>query len=396
MRRSTLAILLGLTVVLALLGAYLVLDRVRETSADLSGRPMLPSLKTVLNDVSEIDVGGAEGGFTLKRQAGDHWVMPERSLYPVDFGKVQRLLIALAELKAIEPKTKHPERHHFLEVEDIAAGAKGLRLTVKTGDTVVADLIVGKPVDVMGADRVPRFYVRMAGDPQAWEGEADLKLERDPASWLNQDLLVISPERFRAAAVTIGEQNARISRDKPEASFALDGMTDKETLKSARAGALAVAATYLTLQDVRPAADAAKGKPMAKVVFETFDGIVITLDMVTIDGQGWTTIGAAFDPAIAEAGKAVQGPPGPDGASQFKDAEAAKAEAGAIAARTKGWLYRLDGTRVIDLTPTRADLVDAKPDGAAPAPAMPPGMPAMPGMPGMPMPDIPPAPSGNP
>lgn len=385
MRRSTLAALLGLTIVLGLIGAWLVIDRVQTTAADLSGRALLPDLKAGLNTVSTVTLTGAEGSFTLKRQTGDRWTMPERGDYPVDFGKVQRLLLALAEMKAIEPKTARPDRYPFLDVQDVGPGTRSLRLTVRNdGGEPLADIIIGKPSDVMGAAKLPRQFVRLAGEAGSWEAEADLRLERAPAAWLDRELLVIAPDRFRAASVTRDGQTVRISRAKPGEAFTLDGL-DAATSnpKTGRIGALAVAATYLTLEDVQKAG--ATGKALGTVRYETFDGLVVTLDLVTLDGQGWTGITAAFDPLLAEAGKIDNPPQGPDGQPLFKDAEAVKAEVGALTARTAGWLYRLDGTRVIDLTPEAKDLSEPKPaPGATPAPAAPAMPPGFPG--GMPFP----------
>lgn len=371
MRRSTLAILLGLTLFLAAVGAWLVADRIAQTSADLSGQLMLPGLKARLNDVTEVDIAGAEGRFTLKRVGADHWVMAEKGDYPADFGKVQRLLLALADLRAIEPKTARPDRFHFIDVEDIGPGTRGLQLTVKGPDgTAFGDMIFGKPSSVMGAAKVPRFFVRPAGQNQSWEAEADVRLERDAAQWLERDLVVIAPDRFRAASVTIDGATARIGRAKPgDTSFTLDGLdANAEQVKPARVNALSVAASYLALEDVQPADKAPAGAPLGHVVFETFDGVVITLDLVSIDGQGWARIDAAFDAAIAGEGRLLDPVQDAGGQPVVRPAEDARAEAGAIAARTKGWLYRLDGTRVIDLTPKRADLAEAKPAAAPETP----------------------------
>lgn len=379
MRRSSLAILLGLTIVLSLVGAWLVIDRVRETRADLSGQLMLPDLKPQLNGIASVTFTGAEGTFTLQRQEGDKWVMPERGGYRVDFAKVQRLLLALADLRAIEPKTARPDRYRFLDVEDVATGTRGLRLTVRDGaNDAMADLILGRPDSVMGAAKVPRFFLRFAGEEQAWLGEADLRVERDPAQWLDRELTVIPPERIRAAAVVHGEANFRIAREAPDAPFSLvDRATDTEDLKTQRINALAVAPTYLVFEDVRPAdkMDVTDKGPI-EIVYETFDGLVVTFRVITVDGQGWATIDAAFEDSIAAEGAKLTPPPAPDGGSLFKPAEAVKAEAADLAAKTRGWAYRIDGTRVIDLTPTRADLVQPRTP-----PAIPPALPPLPELP---------------
>ncbi|MCF4165780.1 DUF4340 domain-containing protein [Zavarzinia compransoris] len=359
MRRSTLVFLLGLTIVLGLTGAWLVAERIRVTSADLSGRPLMPDLKGALNDVATVAIEGAEGRFTLKRVDGERWVMPERGDYPADFGKIRRLLVGLSDMVAIEPKTARPDRYHFLDVEDVGPGTKGLRVTAAdSSGTAIADIILGRPVDTLGASRLPRYFVRLAGQDASWEAEADIRPERGAAAWLDRELLVVAPERFATVAVTRNGETATIARETPTGDFAVEGQDADAILpKKGRIGALAVAATYLALEDVQKVKGAPDGKPLATVEYKTFDGLTLTLNLVSIDGQGWTTIEAsAGRPEVAPVDVK-----GPDGEPLLKDAETVRAEAGAINARTKGWLYRLDGTRVIDLTPAPGDLFDPKP-----------------------------------
>lgn len=367
MRRSTLVLLLGLTIVLALTGAWLVAERIRVTSADLSGRLLMPDLKGALNDVTTVAIEGAEGRFTLKRVDGERWVMPERGGYPADFGKIRRLLVGLGDLVAIEPKTARPDRYHFLDVEDVAPGTQGLRITAADSSaTPVADIILGRPVDTLGASRLPRFFVRPAGQEASWEAEADIRPERGAAAWLDRELLVIAPERFASVHVTRNGESTTIARTAPTGEFTIAGQDADAILpKKGRIGALAVATTYLALEDVQKAKGAPEGKALADVEYKTFDGLTLELHLVSIDGQGWTTIEAsAGRPEVAPVDAK-----GPDGQPVLKDAEAVRAEAGAINARTKGWLYRLDGTRVIDLTPAPGDLFDPKPAPASePAP----------------------------
>ena len=77
-------------------------------------------------------------------QIGGHWVVVEKGNYPADEARMRRLLLGLADLTLVEPKTERPELFARLDLDDPSNGKSTLvALQDRTGKTV-AELIVGK------------------------------------------------------------------------------------------------------------------------------------------------------------------------------------------------------------------------------------------------------------
>lgn len=371
MRRSVFLVLCALAVALAVIAAALVVQRVNETRADLSGHAMLPDFAASMAKVERFTIVSADHRFTLQRGADDRWSIPEMSGYAVVRGKVIKLLHALSTVLAIEPKTQKPERHGFLGVEAIAPGTPGRRVTALAADqTVLADLIIGKPSDSLGARRIPRHFVRFPDDPQVWLGEADFDVSGDPVDWLVRDLFSVVPERIQSASVIRGaEEHNDLTRPAPDQPFTMNGLVDgKEIVRSETADSLIGALTGVTFDAVIPAADLAGTPPLYTLRFQTFDGLALDLQVYDHDKAPWVTIGAAADPALAAANAGVKPALAPGGKPLFQPLDAVKSDAAAIQDRVAGWAYRLDNKRMAALLPLRTELIAPDPGPKTPLP----------------------------
>ncbi len=116
--------------------------------------------------------------------------MAERNDYPADGRKLRQLLLGLAALTYVEPKTKEARNYSRLEVED--AGAKGSQSTLVTVSgaqgKLLGEIIAGKRVtDALGGGD-DGVYVRKPDDAQSWLARGTLDLPDTPG-WLDPALL---------------------------------------------------------------------------------------------------------------------------------------------------------------------------------------------------------------
>ena len=142
MRKSTFLLLVLATVVFVAGAASAVLSGERA-AAPLSGQRALPDLAARLGSLAwmRLSQGSKRTDFTA---IGGRWVVVEKGNYPANAGKVRRLLLGLADLTLVEPKTRRPELLPRLDLDDPSNGRSTLvRLQGRTGGTV-AELIVGK------------------------------------------------------------------------------------------------------------------------------------------------------------------------------------------------------------------------------------------------------------
>lgn len=294
MQQRNLILLAAATVVLVALAIVAVASGDRGVSRAAPGERAFPALAAKLGDVASVGLWRNGSTLTLIRD-GDSWVAVENGNYPADAAKVSRLVLAMADLTLVEPKTRKAELYPRLEVEDPDKG-KSTRVSVKDkSDTTIAELIVGKRrYDRLGAGN-DGVYLRKPGDPQAWLARGSLDPSGDPASWLDRRILDISEKKIAKVTLTQADGTRLvIDRAAPDAKFAVedappDAKFKSETTISGPASALET----LDLDDVKPAADMpVPDKDVVAASFTTFDGLTVDIRVAERDKTNWIAISA--------------------------------------------------------------------------------------------------------
>src|SRR5579885_1296705 len=75
----------------------------------LAGKAVLPRVAAKLGDVAKVVVKRVSGTTTFVRQ-DNVWTVAEKSGYPADAAKVRKMLLGLAQIAYVEPKTPEPRR----------------------------------------------------------------------------------------------------------------------------------------------------------------------------------------------------------------------------------------------------------------------------------------------
>ena len=126
--------LLAVTVIAAAAALLTALTQPTAAPVRYVDEPAFPALRDNPDAVAKVALTTPAGSFTLVRETGDRWSALERFGYPVDDDQVRALIVALADMRLIEAKTRLPERYGRLEVEDVegqgrevAAAARGKR-----------------------------------------------------------------------------------------------------------------------------------------------------------------------------------------------------------------------------------------------------------------------------
>ncbi len=117
MRKKALLILILLTVVVA---AAAVIVRKDTNAVAGAGEPLFPALLDNINDITTVVGVGAGETFTLVRE-GDRWVVSEKQGFPADQDKARQLILGMARLARIEPKTSNPDLYEKIGLDDIHA-----------------------------------------------------------------------------------------------------------------------------------------------------------------------------------------------------------------------------------------------------------------------------------
>lgn len=356
MRTRSLLILAAVALVLvAATFALTRQDRARTAFSRADERPFaqLPEQAPALRQVR---LTGAGGTVHLDLTDG-RWTVREKHAYPADTARLSELLAGLAGLRLIEPRTDDPARHGALDLTDPdSPGSRALLIEVLGAEPEpVAALVLGKPRTVKGGNTRQR-YVRLPGQARTWLAETSADPPRDPSLWLARQVLDIPAGSIRRIEVALaGQAPYTLARAQPEADFTLDPLPAGRTLDAQRAGTAAFALQDLTLQNVFTSDEVTADWAGAdRATFTTDTGLVVELTVAQVNG-------------VPNARVAVRAP---DGANPD-----AIAQAQALSARTRGWVYVL-APHPVSTFMRPADALLVPPPGAEPPAGGPPPGPA--------------------
>jgi len=316
-----------------------------------AGTALFPGLAQELDSISGIVITGAgsEQLVSLERSDGT-WRVTELGGYTAERASTGALLIALAEARIVEEKTRDPAFHARLGVEDIAADdATGMEIALLAGDGSRYAAILGDAYT--GGQR----YARASGSDQSVLIDQNPDISPNPSDWVDRSILDIEAGRVQRVRITHADGETLVMRrsSRDDRDFAVDDIPEGRELQYA--GVANVSGNLLDglrLEGVE-AVSGEPGEPLATTEFRTFDGLVITVFVETLDDENsWLRFAASFDAAQA-AEFAAEGA-ADDSAPAGNDVAG---EADAVNERLSGWRYRIASYQLSQLTRRIDDLL---------------------------------------
>ncbi|HEV2098180.1 MAG TPA: DUF4340 domain-containing protein [Stellaceae bacterium] len=340
MQKRGLILLAAATIVLVALAVAALATGGRGVSRTAAEERAFPGLSDKLGDVASVSVQRTGLDLTFVRE-GDNWKVVQKGDYPAAPGKINRIVLAMADMVLVEPKTQKPDLYPRLEIEDPGKGKSTLVTLKDKSGAVLAALIVGKrSYDRLGTGD-DGIYVRRPGDQQSWLARGTLDFSDEMANWLERRIVDIPDSRMAKVSLTQPDGAALVlSRAKPDAKFAVEGAPANAKYKSDTSlGEPAMALETLDLDDVQPAAKLpVPDKGVTAASYTTFDGLTVDAKLFQHDGKDWLALTASGS------GKAAP-------------------EAKKIDDRVKHWVYAIPGYKAKMIETKLADLL-APPKGS--------------------------------
>ena len=333
-RQKNLVILGGLTVLMVVLAIAAVYLRAASLAPQFEPRPLFPGIAGQLSGLSEIEVTSKTGTLHIRPMDG-RWVVVERDNYPADAAQVRAAGEGLRDLQILEAKTARADWLNYLGLGAPPQGdATQIKLT-GTGGMVLGDVLIGQTQGNPDALGRTSMYVRKPDENQAWLARGYLVLKATAADWLDKTALVIARDRVKGAVVDPAEgPTYTLSRDtKEQPDFKmLDLPRGRELSFEGSPDGVAGSVVGFTYLDVAKA-DTINFMNAPQTVFNTFDGLNITIRVATRGMERWATISAeATNPMV-------------------------QADADAINNRNRGWAYRIDEMKANQIIATRETLL---------------------------------------
>jgi len=401
MKKKTLSSLIIVTAIVVAAAGYAVISHQSSVTRTVVEEAVFPDLLDQINDVSSIEITGAEQSFSI-RHVGDQWVVSSLADFPAEFDRVKKALLELAELKTVEAKTADPERHGVLGLNEPGSedgGGQKVRV-LGAGDTALAGLLLGNA----GRGTTDLVYVRREGEDQTWVARRKPGIGDDPRDWVNTMLMKIDIERVRrmTLAHADGERVGIYKEEHGDSEFFLEDVPVEASIKSPLSmDSIARVIAVLRFEEVFAASDIPSDREADTVAtFETFDGATFTISLYgqEEDEAVWARIAATFDAdAVVAPALVPQEDNGfedlpPELRSEIdgddvdsEEAEPAEpeqidvaAETAALVARTHQWAFKLPDFKVEHLQTRNEKLIEF------PEPEVEPGAESQPGAEGVP------------
>jgi hypothetical protein len=354
MKTPVLIGLAAVTVVAVVAAAAVVRDRSPAAAAGAGGTPVFPAIAAKPEEVAQLVVTRADGGYTLTRK-GEQWVLADRADYPVRAEQAKQAVAALVTLKLMEPKTQKPELLARLEVEEpTQPGAKSTLVTLKDAQgQELGRIILGKARPDSLENPRPGVYARKPGDARAWLAEGDPKIRPAVSDWLDRQVLAVKTERVREIA-TIAPDRARlvVTRDKAEdKDFKIYNLPEGTKVKNqSTLNDLAGLLDSLMMDDVQGAtAIAFPASGASQAEFRTFDGLVVRLTIAEDKGATWARV-----EAVTEPWRKVEG----DKSTMVDPTDEVKKEADGLNARLRNHVFKLTDYTAKKLVSRLGDLTE--------------------------------------
>ncbi len=329
-----------------------------------SGKPLFPDLMSRLNEIEEVQVETSSQRFALKRGDGG-WTAPAKSGYPADGDKIHKLLLGTAGLSRVEPKTSDPARYSRLGLDDSGAGhSSAKRYRLKSAGSDLASLIVGNSAPAKGDPDLSEFYVRLPDESRAWLVEGKLPRGDTLVDWLDRAVAEIDRDRVREARVLHASGDVvTVTRKSPgNDDFRLPDAPPSSTVDGQwKLNDIGRLFSNLELEDVRPKSELpVDAEPDYVVAMETFDGLVVRMQVFRQDGQALGILRAEARPDAASAEAASQD------RESLRSADEVRKEADALNARWDPWAYVLPDFKLNALARTHSELLKDKSDEKQP------------------------------
>lgn len=355
--------------------------------AEAAGEKLFSGMLDQVNEAGSLKMSRAGQSLTLVTLDEGGWGLKEKGGYPVDFSKVTKNLLGLANMETVAAKTSNPERYSDIGLEgpDAENSPSVLVEAATQGGETLAALVVGETK--VGRGGKEQMYVKKPDDAQTWLVRGNLDLEIDPLQWLQKDLAKIERKRIRAVRISHpdGEELFLSKNRTDETEFAVRDIPEGRELSYSSIGnSIGGALEYLKLEDVITANGIAESWPAPEAIttteFWSFDGLHVTVlsaEVGTEDGpEVWSRIQAEYtaslppglgelDTSEIEVPEGAE-PPAPVDEPELKDAEAVQAEAEELNEQFGNWAYRLPEFTNGNLRKRVADLLKALPPPPSP------------------------------
>jgi hypothetical protein len=289
----------GVAIILAALAVLTAPRRVTPGAFLDQGKPFFPEFTDpnaarTLEVIDWDDQTGSAVPFKVTFEGGI-WTIPSHHNYPADAkDRLARTAAGVLEIKRDDFRTDNVFDHEMCGVVDplgdetVGIKGRGERVTIKgENDVVLADLIIGKPVE----GREGMRFVRIPGQKRVYTSRLNLDISTKFGDWIESDLLEANKDDIDNIILrdySINERSGKVDeRDvvvlEKRGEWTTPGLRKDEEIVKPKLDDLLSALDELKIEEVRP-----KPEGLTASLTRATDKLTInTDDVVSLQSKGY-------------------------------------------------------------------------------------------------------------
>jgi len=320
-----------------------------------------------LASIASIQIGTGDEPLKLVRR-GTQFTIATKGDYPADTGKINTLLVNLADLRVSELVTDDPENHEDLHVTE--ENAENLIKFFDRNDALITGVVVGSKHVVEGGTGASQTYVRLLSSQDVYLAERIPTVSKSAIEYMSKELITVEVDEIEKVLVSHPDSGYMLTAvpNDEETIYTLDVVPDGKQLQQSQARSLFSAFTNISFQDVRKDDELAQSlNPVGSVVCYLNNEVVYTIDILEEEDKSYARVKAEYldtTPIVKE--NRVES----DEELKAKEAKLlARDHADSFTKTHSGWLYEIAQWKANALMMTRDDLLEDIEPAAEVAPA---------------------------
>ena len=323
----------AVTAAVIVVSSFIVVERYATATFVKEKEPIFPAMHDKVNEVTSLLYEDKQVRIAVSRQPDGQFVLSERHNYPVSNEIVRELVVGLAELKVLEPKTKLEKLYPRIQVDDLEKEkslAKHLQVKGKNGEMLIDALIGRRNFDTTGLTDEGR-YVRRVGEAQSWLVAGRFDIPDQIKKWVGKEFMNVDAKRIETSTTTHPDGTKLIveREDRSGTRFkVLNVPKGREVEYQIDVDNISDGVDRIEFEDVGKPGENGIDFPKDKTIsttYHTYDGLIVVADVYAKD-ESKSEFWARFKASVSD---------------KAENKEEIQKEADKINAEVTNWVYRI-------------------------------------------------------
>ena len=293
------------TFFLTILALAIMLSLPKKYNTSIDTKKIFAGLTEEIQNVSSMTFENSSAKYQLKKNY-QNWTLKGYNNYPADIKKINAFLLNLIESSFIDIKDIDSENYKKIGVAyPFELNNESMKVKIYKEDKILYNFIIGKSLGTEKNFKVN--YFRNFDEEKVYLLKNTLDIPIKEFQWINEDIIKIARWRIKSVEINdiVKKTRFKIYRDNyASRNYKFDNLPKNYSLiNNFSLNSLASVFESLKILDVTPVpldSDNVSAEIKKNVTVETFDGLMLKLELLNISKTQYIKIYAKSDVAIRE------------------------------------------------------------------------------------------------